>query len=101
MGEMPEEICLYKCVSTHEIVWTPSPHRGTQYRLKSSEDKTIRELAAALEEAEKTMCQYFPDLGPDNGCRPFEQETGHVVMEIRRVLIDNAPQIAEAQEEKR
>lgn len=59
---------------------------GVPYRLKSSEDKTIRELAAALEKAYEVL----------EGCnRDYTREDI-----ILKALTTHAPRIAEAQEDK-
>ena len=96
--DMPEEIhvspltnkCDHGLWQMHGGKKHPTQLPFEQYRLKSREDKTIRELAAALE-----ILKQYAD---------FKMKDGVASDEIYRVanltLRTYAPRIAEAQEDK-
>ena len=97
--EMPEEIWV-SCIELTgdndsenvyaHVVKTIGMY-STEYRLKSTEDKTIRELAANLKEAKKCLKMY----STGNLCKDY---AGKAADSYAITLKTHAPRIAEAQE---
>jgi len=98
--EMPEEIWVWSRRTKSSIkgeggYWSEDGnHVDTKYRLKSSEDKTIRELAAAV-------CQKMKEhhLMASSSETPDEKKYHAIQAGLLKIILDdNTPRIAEAQQ---
>ncbi len=90
--KMPEEIWLNRELVTPFTI--PFMKQAKEYRLKSSEDKTIQELTGALRDMLITHSAKTDSMGMlDAGS---EIARGRA----KQALSNNAPRIAEAQERK-